>query len=159
MLADDEGKKAGGIRMPDAGRIGRWAYIGVIIALSIYLILYNPGNLFGESEPFGEGVFAFQTYKGQLTALQFTGTFIVFIGIVTTMSIRQFPDVTKVTGFAGALVVMLSQVIQIIQENFLLTAIIAVLVIYIGLFWLIRQGWDGMKRVYARIKARRNSQG
>lgn len=159
MPADDNGKKAGGIRMLDAGRIGRWAYIGVIIALSIYLILYNPGNLFGESKPFGQGVFALQTYQGQLTALQFTGTFIVFIGIVTTMSIRQFPDVTKVTGFAGALVIMLSQVMQIIQENFLLLAIVAVLVIYIGLFWLIRWGWNGLKRVCSRIKSRRNSQG
>lgn len=159
MLADDEGKKAGGIRMPDAGRIGRWAYIGVIIALSIYLILYNPGNLFGESEPFGEGVFAFQTYKGQLTALQFTGTFIVVLGLLTTMSIRRFPDVTKATGLAGASVVMLSQVIQIIQENTLLLVILPLLAIYIGLFWLIKWGWNGLKWVYSRIKPRRNSQG
>lgn len=159
MPENDNGKRAGGIRMPDAGRIWGWAYIAFIIALSIYLILYNPGNLFGESKPFSEGVFALQTYKGQLTALQFTGTFIVVIGIVTTMSIRQFPDVTKVTGLAGASVVMLSQVMQIIQENFLLLAIVAVLVIYISLFWLIGWGWNGLRRIYSRTKSRRNSQG
>lgn len=155
MQADDEGKKAGGIRLPDAGRIWGWAYIGVIIALSIYLILYNPGNLFGESKPFGEGVFAFQTYKGQLTALQFTGTFIVVIGIVTTIDLRRFPDTAKVTGIAGALVIMFSQVMQISQENFPLLAFVSALVIYAGLVWALLGVSYGLRRSYSKTKPRR----
>ena len=117
--------------------------------------MYNPGNIFGESKALGAGVFAIQTYPGQLTALQFTGTFIVVIGIVTTIDLRRFPDTAKVTGIAGALVIMFSQVMQISQENFPLLAFVSALVIYAGLVWALLGVSYGLRRSYSKTKPRR----
>lgn len=132
-----------------------WGYTVASILVALLWILYNPGNTFGESKTFEVGVFAIQTYPGQLTALQFTGTFIVVIGIVTTIDLRRFPDTAKVTGIAGALVIMFSQVMQISQENSLLSAVVVVLVIYVGSIWLSMWGGRKLRRIYSRIRPRR----
>lgn len=145
MPSNDSDEKIKGNRVLNI--IG-WADTIAIVSVVLWWILYNPGNSFGESE--AAGVFAFQTYKGQLTALQFTGTFIAVIGVVTSLELRRLPDAIKVTGIAGALVVMLSQVMQIIQENFLLLAVVAVLVIYVGLVWLLMRGWGVLRRICPR---------
>ena len=152
MTENNRDKKAKGKRMPNI--IG-WGYTVAIILVVLWLILYNPGNTFGESDTFEVGVFAIQTYSGQLTALQFTGTFIVVIGIVTTIDLRRFPDTAKVTGIAGALVIMFSQVMQIGQENFPLLAFVSVLVIYVGLVWALLGVSYGLRRSYSRTKPRR----
>ena len=152
LPAKDRDKKANGKRMPNI--IGWGATVAIILA-ALWWILYNPGNTFGESKALGAGVFAIQTFPGQLTALQFTGTFIVVIGIVTTIDLRRFPDTAKVTGIAGALVIMFSQVMQIGQENFPLLAFVSVLVIYVGLVWALLGVSYGLRRSYSRTKPRR----
>lgn len=152
MTENNRDKKTNGNRMLNI--IG-WGYTVAIILVALWWILYNPGNSFGESETFDVEVFAIQTYPGQLTALQFTGTFIVVIGIVTTLDFRRFPDAARVTGIAGASVVMFSQIIQISQENSLLLPVVGVLFIYVGLVWLLIWRLGKLMSSYSRTKPRR----
>lgn len=54
---------------------------------------------------------------------------------------------------------MLSQVMQMAQENFLLLAVVIVEVVLISLMWLFKLGWAGIKGAYAGIKRYRESGG
>lgn len=157
MPTDDNINKPATNHWFNIGTVASWSYTVSTILVSLYWILYNPGNSFGESEAFRAGVFTIQTYPGQFTALQFTGTFIAVMGVITKLNLfRRIPDVPTVTGILGAAVVMLSQVMQIAQENFLLLAVVIVEVVFVGLSWLLmwlfKLGWAGVKGAYSRIK-------
>ena len=153
MPADNNGNETEANRLFSMATIAGWAYIGITILASLWWILYNPGNSFGESEAFRAGIFTIQTYKGQLTALQFTGTFIAVMGAITKLNLsRRISDVPTVAGILGASVVMLSQVMQIAQENFLLLAVVIIEVVLVSLMWLFKLGWAGVKGAYSRIK-------
>ena len=153
MPADNNGNETEANRPFNMATVAGWAYIGLTILASLWWILYNPGNSFGESDTFRAGIFTIQTYKGQLTALQFTGTFIAVMGAITKLNLsRRISDVPTVAGILGASVVMLSQVMQIAQENFLLLAVVIIEVVLVSLMWLFKLGWAGVKGVYSRIK-------
>lgn len=161
MPAADNGNEFGEETRPfSIETIIGWAYTAIIVVASLYWILYNPGNSFGPSAAFRAGVFTIQTYPGQLTALQFTGTFIAVMGAITKLNLfRRISDVPTVAGILGASVVMLSQVMQMAQENFLLLAVVIVEVVLISLMWLFKLGWAGIKGAYAGIKRYRGSDG
>lgn len=138
--------------MSDAARFGLWLYTGVIVVAVLYMVLFNPGNAFGESEAIIAG--GFQKYPGQSTTLQLLGTFIVALGVMSYLFERglngsALPAV-QITAVTGAWVIIAGLAIQDIPDSHLAPAVLGVLVFYIAPVWIATEAW-------AWIKSRRKS--
>lgn len=155
-------KRARGQNPPNdngVSQTGIWPWISTwaIIVIFIYTTLVNPGGLLGESRTVNLFVFELPTYKGQGTVLQFIGTFIVALGLVTRLSSRR--EINKVTtsGIIGGIGIMVGLLMQTIQENPLLALVLILMLFYISFFWILL--WIllgvlyGIKWSYSRTRA------
>lgn len=154
MPADNEDKKAGGKRPFSTERFWGWLYTIILVAFSLYWIVYNPDQVFGVSKTATLVWFTFQTYPGQSSALQFTGTFIVAMGVIATLTRRRGTDYVALSATAGAIVIMAGQAVQITQENPLVLTIVFVLVVYVIFTWLLIGAWLGAMQAYSWLKRR-----
>ena len=115
--------------LPKPVRLVVWLYIGTVVLAALGLVLFNPGNVFGESEAVIVGWF--QKYPGQSTALQIMGTFIVTMGVMPYLFERRLtgnvPRIVRGTALAGAWVVMAGLAIQDIPESYLAPAVLGAL--------------------------------
>ena len=155
--------------MPDAGGngdwlpkgvlIGLWFYTGGIVLTLLYLVLFNPGNVLGESQAIILGRIV--KYPGQSTALQLLGTFVVTMGIMPYLLERRLssalPRIVRITALSGASITMAGLVIQDLPENYLALAVLGALLVYVAPIWIVAAAWPRLKRVYAWLKSRRKS--
>ena len=137
-----------------------WGWLWTIVfALSILcLVVTNPGNAFGESEPILWLGFRLSTYPGQPAALQLLGTLIAAMSAIIRLTERQltgFSEIlTSILVPFGALVVMAGQGLQGIREKSSVPDILVVLLTYFVLIWLLVAALIGINRLYSWIKSR-----
>ena len=144
-------------------RLGVWLYTGLVALAVLGLALFNPGNVFGESEIITLGWLRFPTYAGQSTALQLLGTFIASMGIMVSLIERRLtgnvPLALSIPAMVGALVVMAGLAIQDLPENYVAPAVLGALWVSVAPIWILAAAWAMLKRGYAWLKARRKSGG
>ena len=147
-----------GDQKPNQLRVWGWIW-AIVFALSmLYLVLANPGNALGESEPILWLGFWFSTYPGQPAALQFLGTLIAAMSAMIRLTERQltgFSEIlTSILVPFGALVIMAGQGLQGIHEKSSVPDILVVLLTYFVLIWLLVAALIGINRLYSWIKSR-----
>lgn len=148
-----------GSNLPTPLRIVAWILTVVFVLAVVCYVLINPNDEIGVGEPFGAlGRFELQTYPGQSDVLQFLGTFIGAMGVIMTLIERRatgyVPLLISIPAFAGLMVVMIGQVVQITEhENPLLLTVIGALLIYVAVIWLAVIGGSVAKRAYAWLKS------
>lgn len=140
--------------LPKPVRLVVWFYIGAVLLSALGLVLFNPGNVFGESEAIIVGWF--QKYPGQSNALQILGTFIVTMGVMPYLFERRLngsvPRAVRSTALAGAWVVMAGLAIQDIPESYLAPAVLGALSVSVVPVLILSAAW-------AWLKSRRKSGG
>ena len=156
--------------MPDDGNGGRkpklvrfwpWYYTIVIVLIVLYVVLVNPGDIFGDGQ--GVSLGWFQIYPGQSTALQLLGTFIAAVGIMASLIERRLtgkvPLALSIPAMAGAWVVMAGLAIQDIPESYVAPAVLGALLVFIATIWMLAAAWAGLKWFYSWLKSRRKPGG
>lgn len=149
--------------LPKPVRIVGWLWIVVIVLMMLYLVLFNPGNTFGESELIPWLGFWFPIYPGQPAALQFLGTFIAAMGAMMHLTERRLTGFLRILALLlilfGALVMMAGQALQGIREQSSVPTILFVLLTYFVLIWFLVAASVGINRLYSWLKSRRQSGG
>ena len=133
--------------MSDVARFGLWIYTGTIVLAVLYIVLFNPGDTFGDVQTTTSGWL--QTYPGQSAALQLLGTFIAAIGAMGSLVERRLTDKVpifiSIPGMAGAWVVMAGLAIQDVTESSVAPAVLGVLLFYIAPAWILSMAWAWLK--------------
>lgn len=152
-------------------RLGVWLYIGAVVLAALGLVLFNPGNVFGESEAVIAGVFP--TYPGQSAALQILGTFIAAVGAVAHLLDIRFrgngsvPLGVAIAAVIGPMLIISGQIIQGMKDNPLVLVVLGVMSVSVILIWIlaavalavIKWVYPWLKRVYSWLKSRLKSGG
>ena len=123
-----------------------WIFTWAIIGAFVYTTLVNPDELLGQGGTVNLLVFKVQTYQGQGSALQFTGTFIVALGLVTRLNnLREINKMT-ISGIIGGIGVMVGLLMQIILENPPLALVPILMLFYVSLVWILLVALYGILR-------------
>lgn len=147
-----------GDQTPNQLRVWGWVWAIAVAFIMLGLVVVNPGDAFGKSQPITWLGIRFSTYPGQPAALQLLGTLIAAMSAMIRLTERRL---TGFLGFLasslvplGALVIMIGQWLQGIHEESSVPEILVVLLTYFVLIWLLVEALIGINRLYSWIKSR-----